>query len=420
MMNQESPQPQKAQSRLFYGYIVVALALLILVLTYGARTSFGIFFKPMLTEFDWTRALTSGAFTLSMVMQGVFGIIMGRLNDKFGPRFVLTSCCFFSGLGFLLMSQTGNVWQLYLFYGVIIGMGAGGIFVALFSTVSRWFVKNRGAMTGIVSAGIGIGTLVMSPLSNWLISIYNWRMSYIIVGSGVLVIGILASQFLKRDPSKIGLLPYGQNERTKQESASGTEGLSLKEAVFTGQFWMAAIIFACLGYCIFTVNIHVVPHITDLGISAATAANILAATGGLQIIGGVTLGGAADRIGNRWAVAISFILITAAMFCLVPETKMWLLYLFMVCYGLGIGGGGAMEPMVVAELFGMKSNGLILGVVSFVFTIGGAIGPVVTGYIFDVRGSYQLAFLISAFTGVVGIILAVMLRPPKKLIVPKL
>ena len=376
-----------------------AASLLIMLVAYGARFSFGVFFKPMLDEFDWSRGLTSGAFTLSMVTQGFFGIIMGRLNDRFGPRLAITVCCFFLGLGFLLMSQTSYSWQFYLFYGVIIGIGMGGVFVALISTVTRWFIKNRGAMTGVVMAGLGLGSFIAPPLSDWLISIYHWRLSYIIVGGTVLVIGVLAAQFLKRDPTKMGLMPYGEDKGGEHKSASGVEGLSLKEAAHTRQFWVSLVIFACLGYSIWAISIHLDPHVTDLGISATTAAHILAVMGGIQVIGGISMGGAADRFGSRWAMAIGFTLIAAAVFWLVTITEVWALYLFAVIFGLGVGGGGILTSIVVAELFGIKSHGFIFGVNAFCFSLGGALGPLLTGYVFDVTGNYQVAFIICGAIG---------------------
>jgi MFS family permease len=415
MFNQEAHQPINNEPRFFYGYIIVAASTLIILLTYGVRTSFGVFFKPMINEFDWTRALTSGAVTLSMVMQGLWGILMGRLNDRFGSRLVITLCCFISGLGLLLMSLTDYAWQLYLFYGMLIGVGMGGVFVALFSTVTRWFVKRRGVMTGIVAAGIGAGTLVIAPISNWLISTYDWRVSYLILGGVVMVIGIITAQFLRRDPTQMNLVPYGHNKKNRENTLSSvTKGLSLKEAVYTRQFWMVAIIFFCLGYGIFSITVHIVPHITDLRISATTAATILATTGGIQAIGGIVLGGVADKVGNRRVLVISFILISAAMFWLLPIRSVWVFCLWAVVYGLGVSGGGIMEPIIVAELFGIKSHGLILGVVSFMFTIGGAVGPLVTGYIFDLTGNYQIAYLLCAVLGIVAVILGAVLRQIQK------
>lgn len=415
MSNQAVHRTTNTESRFFYGYIVVAASLLIILLTYGMRTSFGVFFKPMINEFDWTRALTSGAVTLSMLMQGLWGILMGRVNDRFGSRLVITLCCFLSGAGLLLMYLVNSSWQLYLFYGVIFGMGMGGVFVALFSTVARWFVKQRGIMTGIVAAGIGAGTLIMAPVADWLISLYDWRVSNLILGSVAMVIGIITAQFLRRDPAQMGLVPYGQNEnRAENMSPVVAGGLSLRETVATRQFWMLAIVFFSLGYSIFTVTIHLVPHIIDLQISATTAAVILAVSGGMQVVGGILIGGIADRIGNRRALVIGFVITAAAMFWLLPVNSVLMFYLFAVVYGVGVSGGGIMEPIIVAELFGMKSHGLILGVVSFVFTVGGAVGPLVTGYVFDLTGSYQTAFLVCAILDVAAVVLVAFLRPIRK------
>ena len=182
MAGQEDRPVLTSERRFSYGYIVVVAALCIMLAMYGTRSVFGVFFKPMLTEFGWTRALTSGAHSLSMVVQGSLAVIMGGFNDRLGPRIVLTLSGFLVGLGYLQMSQIGAVWQLYLFYGVLIGTGMGGVFVPLLSTIARWFTARRSMMTGVVATGIGIGTLLEPPVANRLISIYDWRTSYIIIG----------------------------------------------------------------------------------------------------------------------------------------------------------------------------------------------------------------------------------------------
>ena len=411
MANQKGRRSPDAKIGFFYGYIVVVATLCIMVVTYGIRSVFGVFFKPMLTEFGWTRALTSGALSLSMIAQGLLAIVMGGLNDRLGPRIVLTLCGFLLGLGYLLMSQIGAIWQLYLFYGLIIGVGMGGVLVPLLSTVARWFIKKRNVMTGIAVAGIGIGSLIAPPVANWLISAYDWRVSYIILGCLVLAVGVLAAQFLKRDPTRMGQVPYGRDEVGEQRFKSGDEGFSFREAAYTRQFWMVFGIFLCLGLCFFSVMVHIVPHVTDLGISAASAANILAAMGGAGIVGNVVLGGAADRIGNRQVCVIGFILMSVTLFWLVSVTEVWMFYLFVVVFGFAQGGITTSESPLVARLFGVSSHGLLLGIISFGFTIGAAIGPLLTGYIFDVTGSYQVAFLTSAAIGVVGLILAALIRP---------
>src|SRR5262245_11021131 len=155
MPDQDARPSSPAEPGIFYGYTIVAAASFIMVLIFGVHYSFGIFFKPVSTEFGWTRAMTAGAFSLVWIPQGLLASVMGGLNDRFGPRLVLTICGFLIGLGYLLMSQITALWQLYLFYGVIVGAGLGGTFVPLVSTTTRWFVKRRGLMAGIVAAGVG-------------------------------------------------------------------------------------------------------------------------------------------------------------------------------------------------------------------------------------------------------------------------
>jgi len=268
-------------------------------------------------------------------------------------------------------------------------------------------------MTGIVAAGIGVGTLVAPPVANWLISTYEWRVSYIILGIIVLVFVVLAAQPLRRDPTQVGQLPYGENEGEEPGLKLETKAFSLKEAVYTRQFWVVFGMLLCFGFCVLAILVHIVPHATELGISAASAANILATYGGVSIVGKVVLGSAADRIGNKRTFIIGFILMAAALFWLVPATEAWMLYLFAIVFGFAYGGCAASESPLVAALFGLRSHGLIFGVIGFGFTTGAAIGPFVAGYIFDVAGSYQVAFLVCAAIGIVGLILTALLTPTK-------
>jgi len=412
---QQVPQSPGARPRFFYGYVVVGAALFIMAITYGAYNSFGVFFGPLLSDFNWTRATISGALSLSWTMQGVLSIIMGRLTDRFGPRLVLTICGFLIGLGYLLMSQVGTVWQLYLFYGVIIGSGMGGSWVPIVSTIARWFVKRRNLMTGIVLTGVSIGTLIAPPVASRLISAYNWPTSYVIVGSIVLVAVILVAQLLRRDPTRTKQRPYGESEGEKQELVSEIHAFSLREAVHTRQFWLASGMLFCFGFSVYTIVAHIVLHATGLGMSRISAPNILATIGGLSLVGRIVLGSAADRFGNRQVFIIGFILMTVALFWLVPTKEVWGLYLFAAVFGFAFGGCATSESPLVAGLFGLSSHGLILGVMSLLgFTFGAAVGPLIAGYMFDITSSYQLAFIVCGAMSVVGLILTALLSPIEK------
>lgn len=398
----------------FYGYIVVLVAFFIMVLMFGTFYTFGVFFKPLSTEFGWTRAMTSGAYSLATFLSGLLAIVMGRLTDRFGSRIVMTLCGFLLGLGYLLMSQVSAIWQLYLFYGVAVGIGMGGSFAPMLSTVARWFVRRRGMMTGFVVAGIGAGTIIFPPAASWLISSYGWRTSYIIIGIIALVFIILAAQFLRHDPRQIGQLPYGENEVGEENLNLQARGFSFREAIGTGQLWMLWAILFCFGFCVATIMVHVVPHATELGISAAIAASILAVIGGLSIVGRIVVGSVADRMGNKLPLIIDFVLMSGALFWLVVAKELWMLYLFAVIFGFAYGGVVALESPLVAELFGLSSHGVILGIIAFGFSVGGAVGPVLGGRIFDIIGSYQVDFLVCAAMAAIACILASLLRPSSR------
>ena len=413
-MAEQAARQMGRKRNIFYGYIVVAAAFLITTISHGAQHTFGIFFKPLLEQFGWTKAATSAAFSLYLVLYGLLGIFVGRLNDRFGPRLVMTVCAFFLGLGYMLMSQVSAIWHLYLFYGVLIAIGMSGTWVPLISTIPRWFIRRRGLMTGIVTAGSGIGTILLSLVASALIAEYQWRLSYILVGAGVLMILVLAVQFLRRDPQQMGQLPYGGDVVKKENPDYPGEGLCFREAVNTTQFWMVCAIFFCFGFNLYTVMVHIVAHAIELGIPALNAASIIAVVGGVNAAGRVGIGSAGDRIGNMRCLAISFVLMTTALLLLTVAAEMWRLYLFGVIFGLGYGGLAALMSPVPAELFGLRSIGTIVGAVMCSFTLGGAVGPVLAGRISDITGSYQVAFLACAAVSVIGTILSVLIRPAGK------
>jgi len=409
-MEYKSPD---ATPRFFYGYIIVAAGFIILITMFSTRYAFGVFFKPLQAEFNWTRAMTSGAFSFSMFAEGLVGIVMGGLNDRLGPRAVLTICGVFLGLGCLLMSQISTIWQLYLFFGIIMGTGMSGAWIPLTSTVARWFIKRRALMSGFVLSGTGLATLTAPPLVNFLISTYKWRFSFIIRGIAVLVIILLAAQFLRRNPSQMGQVPDGAILEERSETEPDAEGFSFREAVFTGQFWLATFMLFCFGFCMFTMIVHMVPHVTDLRIPADTAAKILATTGGIAIIGRLFLGNLADRIGSRRIFIIGFIVLPLAFLWLIPAEDVWKLYLFALAFGFVQGGMGACESPLVAEIFGLKSHGTIYGVVGFGFTLGGAVGPWFGGFIYDETNSYRMAFAACVVTGIIGLILTILIKQIK-------
>jgi MFS family permease len=410
MVSQEVEHSSENKSGFFNGYLIVGIAFIIMFVFWGAFYAFGVFFKLILKEFGWTRAMTAGAFSLCSIIQGLLGIVMGGFTDKFGPRMVMTCCGLFLGLGYILMSRVNAIWELYLFYGVIIGAGMGGSFTPLMSTVARWFEGRRSTMTGIVAAGTGIGALIGPPVISRLVVGYGWRVSYVILGSIILAVVVLCAQFIKRDPTQMGQVAYRDGAEKKKLPLQSTRELSLREATYTMQFWIVFGMIFSLGFCVFAIMVHIVPHAAELGFSTISAANILSTIGGASVVGKVLLGRTADRIGSRQSFIIGFILMSSALFMVLLVKGELILYLFAAVFGFAFGGCVSSESPMVAELFGLSSHGLILGVIALSFLLGGAIGPLLFGYIFDVTDSYQWGFLVCAVISFSGLILTTVLK----------
>ena len=395
-----------------YGYVIVSSGFVLMCAMWTAFYTFGIFFKPVLNEFGWTRAVTAGAFSLCSVIQGFLAIVMGGLTDRFGPRIVMTLCGGFLAAGYLLMSQLSSLWQLYLFYSVILGIGMGGSFAPLLTLTARWFVKRRGMMTGLVVSGTGAGALVGPPLAGILISHYGWRASYALLGAAVLLVVILCAQLLKSAP---GHLRGGGGEKDGHEAGRSMhqqEGVAFHDAIRSGKFWKVFAMIFCLGFCIFAIMVHMAPHVTDLGFAQTTAANIMATIGAVCIAGRVLFGKALDRIGSRKGFIIGFAVLGLSLFLVASAGTLSMLYLFAVLFGFAFGACVTCESPLVADLFGLRSHGLLLGIVACGFTFGGGMGPFVTGYIFDLTGKYQAAFLLCGVVSCAGLLLARVLKQP--------
>jgi len=406
--------------RFFYGYIVVLAAFCIQVAGWGLISTFGVFFEPMQTEFGWSRALISGATSLSWLVVGLSSIVVGSLSDRFGPRMVMTVCGFLLGLGYLLMSQVSASWQLYVFYGLIVGMGASAVDVVLLATVARWFVKKRGMMSAVIKGGTGVGMLIMPLVASGITQNYGWDTSYIVIGIIALALIIPVSQLLKRDPGQLRQLPDGEERVATGDSDLAESGLSLREVTHTRQFWMISAAYLMIIFCANTMLTHIVRHAEDLGILDTSAAGILSTIGGVSIFGRLVMGYAGDRIGHKRAMIICFLIFVVTLSWLQFARELWALYLFAAVYGFGHGGFFSLISPMVAALFGTRYHGMNLGIVIFSGMVGGATGPFLTGYIFDITNNYQPAFLILLGFSIIGLILTALLKPLAKAeIIPK-
>ena len=403
------------RTKYFYGYNIVAAGFAIQAVSIGALFAYGVFFKEFQTEFGWSRATISGASSLAFLVMGAVGILAGRLNDRIGPRILIAVAGAALGVGYLLMSYMQAPWQLYLLYGLVVGVGYCTHDVITLSTIARWFVKRRGMMSGIVKVGTGCGQLFVPLIATALIAAYGWRSSCFIIGVAALAALVAVAQVMRRDPQSAGLLPDDGNGHPAGAVCTTDDcSLSLNEASRTREFWTLCVAEFAVFFCLLTLVVHIVPHARDLGLTPATAAGVLSTIGGVSMLGRFTMGTLNDRIGGKRSLITCFIILVCGLVWLQLANGAGMLFLFAVIYGFAHGGLFTIMSPTVAELFGTASHGLLFGIVLFSGTLGGALGPLMAGHIFDLTGSYHLVFLILTAMALVGFILITTLRPPAR------
>ncbi len=399
-----------AKERIFYGYIIEASAFCIMTLAWGANRSFGVFLEPLVSEFGWSRTSISGAFTLGMIILGLSSLAAGRLTDRIGPKKVLITCALFLGSGYLLMSQMSSIWELYLYCGVLTGIGMSGALSPLLSLIARWFVKRRSLMTGILTAGSALGIAIIPFFLSFLIASLGWRTSYIVLSGLVLLVMIPAAMFLKRDPEEMELRPFGE-EHNAGDLSRQHEGFLLRRALCTSQFWMLGFIAFCTLFAINVYVVHIVIHAIGLGISSTAAAAVLSLAAGISVPGRIVSGAIADRIGNRRTIILCFLMGVIAYTLILSGETLIILNLAAIIFGIAGWAACTLIAPLTASLFGLRSHGTILAYVMMGATAGGAVGPILVGYVFDVTGSYRLGFIITISVITLAIVTSLFLKP---------
>ncbi|OGO37489.1 MAG: hypothetical protein A2147_04970, partial [Chloroflexi bacterium RBG_16_57_8] len=310
----------------------------------------------------------------------------------------------------LLTSRTSALWQLYVFYGVVLGIGTSAFDVVILSTITRWFIKKRGIITGVAKVGAGVGHMGMPLVAGALVASRDWRYAYVVLGVLALVVIVAASQFLKRDPAAMHLRPDDGVEANLREPQVSEVGLSLKQATRRRQFWLLFAAYFTIVFTTYTIQVHIAPHAIDLGNSVTQAAGVLAIIGAASTIGRLTMGKAGDALGSRKAMMICAGILSVTLLWLAFAGERWMLYVFAPVYGFAHGGSYSLISPMVAGLFGTGSHGAIYGLIIFGGTIGGTIGPFLAGYVFDTTSSYRVVFLVLSVLAVAGLLLLTSLR----------
>ena len=397
-----------SQRRLFYGWVVVGASATIVCLGMGALFSLGVFLKPMAETMGWSRGAISSVALLNWIAMGLGSFFWGALSDRLGTRGVAVAGGLLLGLGLVLSSQVQALWQLYVTFGFMVGFAVGAFYAPLTSTATKWFTARRGLAVALVSAGIGVGILVIAPLARVLINLWDWRIALLVIGDLAWLIVVPVALVIRERPDDVGAAAMGGPARAGRDYSTG-------EVLATPQFWGIALThFACCAAHSGPI-FHMVTHATDQGIGGMAAATALGVSGLASIAGRIGGGVLADRVGIKPTLLAGLALQATTIVLYLVVRDVGLFYGLALVFGVAYGGVMPLYALVTREYFGEKVMGAAYGGVFLVSTLGMGVGSYAGGLLYDRFGSYAWLYLGSFAIGAVAVALALTFRPPRPL-----
>lgn len=381
------------QKKMFYGWWIVIGGFILNFIGIGiAFNALGIFFKPVVETFGFSRGAFSFYFTIAALAMTFAAPVVGKLIEKFDVRLVVGICTLILAVSFAAFSQCKTLTQFYIL-AVFVGIGHAGSHIIPVSTmINNWFREKRGLAMGIVYTATGVGGLIFNPLGNWLILTYGWRATFIILGVLIALVATPTAVILMRkQPEDMGLYPDGMPAPVGGEPEAAT-GYTLGEFVKTSTFWLLAIMIFFLNTLNVGVQQHLIPYLTDLGHSSTFAANIMALYLGMTVVGKLSLGRISDKKGLAPGLVIFCGVLAFGIAILFGARIVAVAIIWGIIYGIGNAVQTVIPPLMTAACAGLKHFALIYGVMAIFQTFGSGLGMPLSGYLYDWRGNYNLAF----------------------------
>jgi MFS family permease len=387
-----------------YRWVIVALGALMTCVAVGAMFSLAVFLDPLSSDTHWSRAGISSAMTLNFLVMGLGGFMWGSISDRYGPRIVVMIGSVLLGLALVLASQAQSLIVFQLTYGIIVGLAASTFFAPMIAAVTGWFETNRSLAVSLVSAGMGVAPLTITPFARWLITAYDWRTAMLIIGIGAWVLLIPASLFVRGAPRGA---PAGE----AQAAASGPSQGAVARALRSPQFLVLGLtFFACCAAHSGPI-FHMVSYAIICGITPMAAVSIYSVEGLAGLGGRVLFGVAADRLGVKPVLIAGLLIQAVAIGTYLAVNQLGQFYALAVVFGAAYGGVMPLYATLAREYFGQEIMGSVFGAVTMLSSLGMAIGPLAGGFIFDTYGGYAWMFIGSLAVGLGAAAIALAFPP---------
>ncbi|MFC7239186.1 MFS transporter [Saliphagus sp. GCM10025317] len=398
--------PDSTNDGYYYGWVVTTACFIGTFVIFGVSYSFGVFFEPLASDFDLSRGATSLVFSVQTLMIYVGAALFGGVADRYGVRRVMGTGVVLLALGLLWTSEANSITTLGLAYGVITALGMGLIYVVSYATVPRWFERRRGFASGIATAGLGVGMVAVTPVATLLIARYGWRRAYLALVAGLVALLVVATVLIEDDPRERGVpaseFPAGYPE-TRSRSRGWLEQARDIVSIATGRRFLLVFFGWILIYgTLYVTLVHLVAHVTDLGLDARIGALALTIIGATTAASRMAIGFASDRLGrNRTFIGCS-ILMAVSTFALPVLSSPAGFVAFAAVFGAAYGGNGALLSPLTVDLFGPDDANALFGVVSLSFAVSGLFAPPLAGASYDLFGTYTPAFVAAGVAGLAG------------------
>ena len=381
-------------NRIYYGWVVIWVMFITLFVSLGLRFSFGVFYVAILDETGWQRADTAAIFSIAMAVYTSTILISGALFDRLGPRRLFPLAAVVLGAGIMLSSTMQSILELYLYFGVIVGIAFSLLgFPTHMAVVPRWFYHSKGLASAVALSGVGVGSLVLTNLSEYLITQIGWRDTYFIYGLVAIVVLVPLNAIFHRDSAQeLGLPLDGRAKDARPHAATDAHGVTLGRAIRTPAFYVLLLAVTMIGFVSMTMVVHQTRLSIDLGYSFAVASGLFGFTGIMRSAGQMTWGPLSDRIGKRPIFVMVTLLGVAGVLLLFPAEQtptFIILFVYALLFGFGYMGLSPVYAATVSDFFPGRHQGKILGLLDVGFGAGASSGPWLAGYLYDKYGHYH-------------------------------